>query len=213
MKKAVLVLALLGSMQALRAQTWAEWFRQRKTQIKYLVNQIAALKVYTDYLQKAYRITKEGTVFIKAVKRGDFDLHNGYFTSLKTVSPTIKNSSRVASIISDQVSILKIFQNLSHYIDQSGQLSSEDKAYVHTVYSNLNMETMKDLDELYLLINSGELEMKDNERILKMDRIYHSMEDKLSFSRSFASQLYVLIQQRMQEKSEAERLRKVYGIQ
>lgn len=48
MKKLCVIMALLTSNVAGQAQTpnWNEWFRQKKTQRKYLIQQIAALKVY-----------------------------------------------------------------------------------------------------------------------------------------------------------------------
>jgi len=199
-------------IQVCHAQTWAEWFKQKRTQIEYLFKQIAALEVYTDYLQKGYNIAKDGTTLINNIKHGDFDLHKGYFNSLKTVSPSIKNSLMVASIISDQLSILKLFRRLADYSNQSDQLSTDDKNYINAVHTNMNSECAKDVDELFLIITSGELEMKDNERLSKIDGIYNSMKEKLSFSRSFTNQVYILIQQRIQEKSETDRLKKVYGI-
>jgi hypothetical protein len=212
MKKAGLVLTILMGLQVCHAQTWAEWFRQRKTQIDYLFKQIAALKVYSGYLEKGYNIARDGTTLINNIKHGDFNLHNGYFTSLKTVSPSIKNSARVASIISDQLSILKLFGVLINYSNQSDQLSAEDKDYINAVYSHLKDENAKDLDELFIIITSGKLEMKDNERLKKIEGLYNSMNDKLSFSRSFCNQVFVLIQQRASEKAETEGIKQYYGV-
>jgi len=47
MKKIFLFLLLVVSAGSnLQAQTFAEWFQQKKTQKKYLLQQIAALQVY-----------------------------------------------------------------------------------------------------------------------------------------------------------------------
>ena len=51
----------------LTAQTWAEWFRQKATQKKYLLQQIAALHVYSGYLSKGYSIAKDGLNTIKSI--------------------------------------------------------------------------------------------------------------------------------------------------
>ena len=42
------------------AQTLAEWVSQKVTQKKYLLQQIAALQVYSGYLSKGYSIAKDG---------------------------------------------------------------------------------------------------------------------------------------------------------
>ena len=48
------------SFQAAKAQTFAEWFQQKKTQIKYLTEQIAALEQYGNYVKQGYRIAQGG---------------------------------------------------------------------------------------------------------------------------------------------------------
>ena len=60
------------------AQTFSEWFRQKKTQKKYLLQQIAALQVYIGYAQKGYRIAKEGLTTIGGFTKGEFDLHSDF---------------------------------------------------------------------------------------------------------------------------------------
>ena len=66
----------------LSAQTSSEWFRQKATQKKYLLQQIAALQVYSGYLSKGYSIAKNGLNTIKNIKNGDLLQHSNYFTSL-----------------------------------------------------------------------------------------------------------------------------------
>src|SRR4051812_10045971 len=119
MKRYLLTVLLLAGVQASYSQTWQEWFRQRKTQIEYYLKQIASLKIYADYLQKGYSIAKDGTSLINDIKHGDFNLHNDYFTSLHTVSSSVKNYSRISVIISDQISILKSLRKLLNYCDGS----------------------------------------------------------------------------------------------
>ena len=52
MKTAMPILLFLFVSMLLSAQTTAEWFNQKATQKKYLIQQIAALQVYIGYLQK-----------------------------------------------------------------------------------------------------------------------------------------------------------------
>ncbi len=52
MKKLLIVSIIILFTETLSAQTSAEWLSQKKTQKKYLVQQIAALDVYAGYLSK-----------------------------------------------------------------------------------------------------------------------------------------------------------------
>ncbi len=171
----------------LSAQTRDEWFRQKATQKKYLLQQIAALKVYTGYLSKGYTIAKNGLNTIKSIKNGDFHQHSSYFTSLITVSPIIKYYARVADIVAIQISIarqshnaMKSFKN-KHYFTQS------EIKYLQAVFSNLLSECAKNLEELFTLITDGSLQMKDDERINAIDRLYFDMQDKQQFVGSFSN--------------------------
>src|SRR5258706_10649819 len=101
MKKMVLVMLLIFNYAY--GQTYDEWFRQQKTQIKYLTEQIAALQVYAGYVEKGYKIAKDGLDAIHAIKQGDFSLHNKYFSSLKNVNHNVKAYAKIADIIALQI--------------------------------------------------------------------------------------------------------------
>jgi hypothetical protein len=211
MKIVVVVLTMLVSVQASYGQKWKEWFRQRKTQIEYLVNQIAAYKVYYDYLQKGYSIVKDGTRIIGDIKEGDFNLHNGYFLSLKSVNPAIKNYSHVAAILSDQAALLKQFRGLINYSTESGQFSASERQYITELYTKLNVECLKDLGDLEMVITSGEVEMTDDERLALIEKIYYETQEKVMFAASFSRQAAALALHRTRAASDMYMLKKLYG--
>lgn len=213
MKKLVLLLALSVSIQVGYAQTFNEWFRQKKTQLDYLYKQIAALKVYADYLKKGYDIVRDGTKIIGDIKQGDFDLHKGYFSSLRQVNPAIQKYSKAAIILSDQTTILKQFQGLVKFSVASTPLSSAERNYISSVYSHLKSECLQNMEDLAMVMTAGTLEMKDDERVERIDRIYTDMKDKLSFTHSFCKQAGSLVREKSMAAEEINRLRKIYGYQ
>ena len=97
MRKILMILLVL-TVPCVHAQTFQEWTQQKKTQIKYLVQQIAAFQVYIGYVEKGYSIAKKGLNAISNIKHGDFSMHNDYFNSLKIVNPKIKKYWKVADI-------------------------------------------------------------------------------------------------------------------
>src|SRR5690606_229293 len=102
MKKLLAIAIVLFCSENLSAQTFAEWFQQKSTQKKYLVQQIAALQLYSGYLSKGYSIAKNGLNTIKSIKDGDILQHDNYFNSLTTVNPQIKRYQKVADILALQ---------------------------------------------------------------------------------------------------------------
>ena len=108
MKKMIVVMATCFLVSnSINAQTWQECFQQKKTQKKYLLQQIAALKVYLNYARKGYDIANKGITTVRNIKKGDFNLHQDFFGSLKIVNPKIKKYLKLADIIAYQTWIIK----------------------------------------------------------------------------------------------------------
>src|SRR5258706_12690912 len=97
--KALFIILLSAKTFFSFGQTTEEWTEQKKTQIKYLLQQIAANKIYIDYLEKGYQIAHGGLQTIQNIKKGDFNLHIGFLDSLKKINPAIKNWAKIADII------------------------------------------------------------------------------------------------------------------
>ena len=196
----------------LSAQTWGEWFNQKATQKKYLLLQIAALKVYAGYLSKGYSIVKNGLNTIKDIKHSDFNLHNDYFTSLVTVNPKVRQYKKVAEIIAIQISIAKQSGKAIKNFRGNQHFTSAEINYLQNVFGNLLSECSKNLDELFSLITNGNLQMKDDERIQAIDRLYADMQDKQQFARSFCNSAAGLSVQRSNEANDIIISKKLNGL-
>ena len=192
---AIVSISLMAIAGHTHAQTWSEWFSQKKTQQKYLIEQVAALKLYAGYLKKGYEIGSSGLTFIKGAATGEFDLHNTFFSSLKTVSPEIRKDVRIAEIIAMQILIGKSFASLGR-VDG---LAIQSIDYLQLVGNNVLSECLNDLEELLLVITSGNIEMDDEERIMRIDRIYRSMQSKKIFTLQFTGAVRSLAAERNNE--------------
>jgi 3-deoxy-D-arabino-heptulosonate 7-phosphate (DAHP) synthase class II len=212
MKKVLIVSVVILYAANLSAQTLDEWVNQKATQKKYLLLQIAALKVYAGYLSKGYSIAKNGLNTIKDIKNGDFKLHNNYFTSLVTVSPKVKRYKKVAEIIAIQISIAKQSGKAIKNFMSNKHFTSAEINYLQNVFSNLLAECSKILDELFSLITNGNLQMKDDERIKTIDKLYVDMQDKQQFTRSFCNSAAGLSLHRSNEANDIIISKKLNGL-
>jgi hypothetical protein len=213
MKKILLFLLLFASAAgSLQAQTFAEWFRQKKTQEKYLLQQIAALQVYIRYAQNGYKIAKEGLTTIGSFTRGEFNLHTDYINSLKSVNPEIKHYAKVADIIALQVKIVQNYNRTYTQLNSSNTFSDNELAYISRVFSKLLDDCAKTLDELITITTDGKLEMKDDERLQRIDKLYLDMQDNFTFSQSFSNDAKVLAASRLKEKTDVQTSRALQGI-
>lgn len=196
----------------LSAQTSSEWFRQKATQKKYLLQQIAALQVYSGYLSKGYSIAINGLNTIKSIKNGDLLQHSNYFTSLITVNLHIKRYKKVSDILAMQISIAKQSANAIKSFRHNHHFTSTEINYLKGVFNTLSSDCAKNLDELLNLIANGNLRMKDDERIKAIDKIYVDMEDIQQFARAFINNAAGLSIQRSNEENDIIVSKKLNGL-
>lgn len=213
MIKLILSIAILiFAFTCAKAQNSEEWLQQRKTQIKYLKKQIAALQIYIEFAKTGYKIANKGLTTIRNIKNGDFSLHSDFFSSLKKVSPQVKKSANVADIIALQIRIIKDRKATLKNLSDGGQLTAGEMEYCKEVFDRLLDECFKNIEELLQVVTSGELVMKDDERIQKIDRIYLDMQDKLAFNASFGEDALLLSLQRNMEQLEINYSKRLNGF-
>jgi len=202
MNKLIAIFTLVLCVNISNAQTFNEWFRQKKTQKQYLLQQIAALKVYLDYLKKGYKIVDKGLTIVGDIKQGKFDLDIEYLESLGNVNSVVSGSAKVAGIIAYQKRIMIEFRRLKDLTNESEYFTPEEKKYVESVYANMLRESQMSLDELDRVLSNSDFEMKDDERVKRVDALYSDMKDKFEFTKSFSNSTQVLIAQRSKEDLE-----------
>jgi len=188
------------------AQTWSEWFSQKKTQIKYLTQQIAALEQYNAYLKQGYAISQNGLGGIDGWLKSEYSLHSRYYSSLSTVNPVIKCNSKADTITATISLIPPQFTR----IKKLKGLDINTKAYIKEVSEKVFQECDRQLNELQIVITDGKTQMTDDERIKRIDHVYEQVRDLLKFSQYFCSHIKVLILQRSFELNNIQTLKNYY---
>lgn len=178
------------------AQTYSEWMRQKRTQKKYLIQQIAALKVYAGQLKKGYKVAKEGLGLVKGFTNGEFDLHRLYLNSLKVVSPIISKDPKVAEMMTAVVTIRIQFDAMEKL-----PLNEEHLQYLRHTKDKVLGSALRDLEELEVLLTHGKLEMTDDQRIQRLSELHQAMEDKTAFSRDLGVQARQLATHRQHQQN------------
>jgi len=181
-------------------------------QKKSMIQQIAALQVYISYLQKGYSIARKGLNVISDLKKRELNLHNDYFNSLKAVNPKIKNSEKVAGCITLQIQILNVFNNAYRQLKQSKQFNENELSYMNNVFTRLIDDCTVTISELIEITTSNKFEMKDDERLKRIDNLYNDLQGKNTFVQSFSSEAKVLANSRLQDQNDVSNSRSINGI-
>lgn len=204
MNKVILLLVMLGlSIQNLQAQ--AKWRKE-------LLLQIAALQVYIDYAKKGYNVVKKGLNFIGDVKKGEVNLHSDYLASLKKINPKIKKYSRVGDIVVLQLKIIRISNNTFRHLKQDDLFHGDELDYIERSFDRLFENCNRTLDDLLMVTVDAKLEMKDDERMERIDNLYKTMIGDYEFCLTFSNEAKILSLSKANEKNNVDRLRTLNGL-
>ncbi len=204
----IMTLAASALATTVKAQTFAEWFKQKSTQKKYLLQQIAALEVYASYYKIGNNIARNGLGSITGYLTSENGLHSTYYNNLKAVNPLVRNNKKVADIIQWQQDILIRIAN----IDKTSNLTTNEKKYITRVKGALLKDCDGQIAELEAVVTNGQLQMSDEERLRRIGTIHTSMQNNYRFASAFSGQVRVFAIQRVREIKNVNGEMKIYGI-
>ena len=195
--KKILILILTVSMTIVSNKANAQ-----SAEIQQLILNIEKLsqfkKILSD-MKKGYELLSGGYKTVKDMAEGNFSLHKTFLDALMQVSPVVRNYKRVGDIINFQMLLMKESKNGLNRFVKSGNFSEKEISYFEKVYGNLLSQSLRDLDELTMVVTADKLRMSDDERLHAIDGIYLQMQDKLLFLRNFNASSNVLALQRAKE--------------
>ncbi|MBL4674671.1 MAG: hypothetical protein JKY70_00430 [Mucilaginibacter sp.] len=196
------------------AQSFSFWdlFGQQGKKKKLMAAQVSGIYAYLDALKGGYNIMHNGLDLAQELKGGTFALHSDYFSSLEQVSPVVQQNPKGEAIT-------KLYQELTQRLNmeiswqkKQGLLKSNELTYLEKVSANLSKLWAQDMAELNDLLTPGKLQLTDQQRLDRLDKLYAGMKDKVTFAASFTAKTRALSLNRMRAKAENEQIQKLYGI-
>ena len=173
---------------------------------------LTQLKSILKNMYEGYRVVSKGYNTIKDISQGNFNLHQVFLDGLLEVSPAVRKYKRVVDIISYQQRIMHEYKAAFNYFKSTGSFTLEEINYMGKVYGNLFHQSLKNLDELLMVITASKLRMSDDERLSAIDKIFDDMQDKLNFLKSFNNSTKVLAVQRTKEQLEIDLSKKLSDV-
>ena len=208
MYKPILLLVLGLSLRAAPA-------RAQSAELRQLILDISKLSVMKSTLQDMYKyftILDQGYEGVKNLSKGNFNLHEVFLDALLIVSPNVSADQRIADIISAQIAIVQEYESALKTFRADPHFTAAEITYMAAVYTNLLAESIKDLDELTMVLTDGTLRMSDDERLSVIDRVHRSMLDKLAFLRHFNNAVALQSAQRGRPAGDLSTLKTLYGL-
>lgn len=138
--------------------------------------------------------------------------YDEYFKELWRVKNALATYNKVKNITSRQLQLLAEYKRAWGLLQQDKNFTRQELAYMYRVYSGILEESMKHLEELMLVANSLRTQMSDGERMELISKVDSDMETTLTELRGFSNRNFRLSVSRTADRTEAERLKAVYGL-
>jgi hypothetical protein len=189
------------------AQGVVGFFTQKQTQTQYLVQQIAALKVYAGYIKQGYKVVDGGLNAIGKWKDGHLDLDKAYFNALESVHSKVKAEAQLIlnahSAFEKQIAGIRSFTRRSDILEMFEKEFSEDLLTgSQKTLNNLYTDLEQVLDHSY--------KMTDDERLRRVEQISFRASKLFEFIKKFGQDIRKLEIQKKQEAKDVKVLKELY---
>jgi hypothetical protein len=185
---------------------------QEATQLILNYEKLKQLEEILDNMYKGYKILSQGYNRIKGIAEGNYNLHQVFLDGLFAINPSVAKYKRIPQIIRYQQTLMKEYRRAFNRFKNDPNLTPDEIRYLEKVYEYLIKQSLKNLEELAMIVTANKLRMSDDERIKSIDRIYFDIENKLSFLRYFNNSTQVLVIQRAKEESDVGAAKKLYEL-
>lgn len=179
--------------------------------------QIQRLQNETIWLQNAQKTLENEMSKLKMAEISEWvekhrKLYDDYFKELWEVKNALANYQRIADIIKRQAQIVKEYKAAWALFRQDKNFTKEELDHIYNIYSGMIEESVKNIDQLFLVANAFVTQMSDAKRLEIINTVSDNLEQQYTDLRDFNNQNKVLSLQRAAERGEIEYVKRLYGL-
>lgn len=188
-----------------------------KKVIKALDLQMQRLQNKTIWLQNAQKTLENKMSQLKLNEIKDWvekqrKLYDDYFQELWKVKAVIAYYNRVKDIIERQVQMVNEYKGAWALFKQDKNFTADELDYMYNIYSGMMDESLKSIDQLFLVVNAFATQMSDAKRLEIINTVSDKLEQQYGDLKDFNNQNKMLSIQRASELGEIEYVKRLYGI-
>jgi hypothetical protein len=172
----------------------------------------------TIWLQNAQKALENQLSKLKLTEISDWsqkqqDLYSGYYKELLQVKSVIAYYERIKDMTEKQAALVGQYNQAWNLLKSDKHFSADELQYMQSVYSGILQESVKNLDEILVVISSFKTQMSDAKRLELVDKAADRIDTNCGDLKQFNNQNYILSIQRAKDANEAETLKRYYGIE
>ncbi|MBN8651432.1 MAG: TerB family tellurite resistance protein [Cytophagales bacterium] len=207
MKKIILLSLMIAAMfDQVKAQS------DEAQQLLLNWEKLQTLEKMLDNMYMGYKILDKGYTTIKKIAEGDYSIHQAFLDGLMAVNPSVRNYKRIPLIIEYQKLLVQEYKRAWKQLKNDPNLTIDEIFYIESVYKFILQASVRNLDDLAMIITATKLRMSDDERMRAIDNIFFDMENRMVFLRGFNNDTRLLAIQRAFANNNQQNVKKLYGF-
>ncbi|MDR2275368.1 MAG: conjugal transfer protein TraI [Sphingobacterium sp.] len=140
-------------------------------------------------------------------------LYEDYYQELWKVKSAITYIKRIKELSQEQGQLVKEYQWAWERFSKDLNFTPDELENMTSVYSGLLEESIKNIDEILMVVHSFDTQMSDGERLEIIERARDKIHENLSSLRKFNASNIQLSMQRAKDMNEIQNLKKIYEIE
>lgn len=220
MKKIMLVLIFMAGLACTPVKSHAQYQIITTVIKKVLIAidlQVQRLQTKTIWLQNAQKVVENTMSQLKLTDitgwvQKQKDLYSKYYTELWKIKSAIAYYERVKQVIQEQVALVNAYKQAFALFKQDKHFTAQETDYMYNVYSGILDQSVKNLDQVYIVINAFTTQMSDAERLKIIDAVANRIDGNYSDLKEFTNDNIRLSVQRSKDENDLNTVKQLYGL-
>jgi hypothetical protein len=188
-----------------------------KKVIKAIDLRIQKLQNKTIWLQNAQKKIENVLSKLKLDEISDWtkkqkDLYKGYYEELAKVKSIITYYQRIKDITKKQTKLVEEYERAWNLFKQDRHFKNNEIEYMERVYSGILEESLKNMDQIFLILDSFSTQMSDLKRLEIINEAADQIDANYDDLTLFNQQNVMLSLQRAKTEVDVNQVKQFYGI-
>lgn len=188
-----------------------------KKVIKAIDLRIQKLQNKTIWLQNAQKQAENVLSKLKLDVISDWtqkqkDLYKGYYEELAKVKSIITYYQRIREITQKQTRLVAEYERAWNLFRQDTHFKESEILYMERVYTGILEESVKNIDQIFLILDSFATQMSDLKRLEIINTAADQIDANYDDLTLFNQQNMLLSLQRAKTEADADHVKEFYGI-
>lgn len=220
--KLMLVVLLIAATPCAKTQAQIPIIEIIKQGIKKVIMavdlEVQRMQNKTIWLQNAQREMENVLSQTKLTEISDWvqkqkDLYGDYFNELWQIKDAIQYYHKIEEITEKQIRLVSEYESAYKLFKQDDHFTPDEIDYMGKVYTGIIDESLKNLDQLFLVINSFTTQMTDEKRMQTINDACTAIDENYNDLKAFNNENMMLSLQRSKDLNEVSVVKQLYGLQ